>query len=63
MTMPVLLWGPLETIEKLMWEMVEHANHSPDLMTSDFHLFEQLKDATGWRKFQCDDDVKNMIHQ
>jgi hypothetical protein len=53
----------LETLRKLKWEVKEHAAHSPDLVPSDFHLFGLLKEALGWRRFGCDKDVKNAVHQ
>jgi hypothetical protein len=28
-----------------------------------FHLFGPLKEALGGRRFQCDEDVKNAVHQ
>jgi hypothetical protein len=38
---------------------MEHPDHSP----SDFHLFGSLKEALGGRRFQCDEDIKNTVHQ
>jgi histone-lysine N-methyltransferase SETMAR len=52
----------LETSRKLKWEVMEHSAHSPDLAPSDFHLFGLLKEALGGR-LQCDEDVKNVVHQ
>jgi histone-lysine N-methyltransferase SETMAR len=42
---------------------MEHPAHSPDLAPSDFHLFGLLKEALGGRRFRCDEDVKNVVHQ
>jgi hypothetical protein len=53
----------LETLRKLKWEVMEHPAHSSDLVLSDFYLFGPLKEALGDRKFRCDDDVKNAVHQ
>jgi histone-lysine N-methyltransferase SETMAR len=52
----------LETLRKLKWELMEHPAHSPDLASSDFHLFGQLQEALGGR-FRCDEGVKNAVHQ
>jgi histone-lysine N-methyltransferase SETMAR len=51
-----------ETLRKLKWEVTEHPGHSPDLAPSDFHLFGQLKEALGGRRFRCD-NMKNSAHQ
>jgi histone-lysine N-methyltransferase SETMAR len=53
----------LETLSKLKWEVMEHPAHSPDLAPSDFHLFGPLKEALEGRRFRCDEDVKNAVHQ
>jgi histone-lysine N-methyltransferase SETMAR len=53
----------LEILRKLKWKVMEHPAHSPDLAPSDFHLFGPFKEALGWRRFQCDKDVKNAVHQ
>jgi hypothetical protein len=53
----------LETLRKLMREIMEHPAHSLGLAPSDFHLFGLLKEALGARRFQCDEDVKNTVHQ
>jgi histone-lysine N-methyltransferase SETMAR len=53
----------LEAFRQLKWEVMEHPAHSPDLAPSDFHLFGPLKEALGGRIFQCDKDVKSMVHQ
>jgi hypothetical protein len=42
---------------------MKHPAHSPDLALSDFHLHGLLKEALGGRRFQCDEDVKNAVHQ
>jgi hypothetical protein len=42
---------------------MEHPTHSPDLVPSDFHLFGPFKEAVGGRRFRCDEDIKNPVHQ
>jgi hypothetical protein len=53
----------LETLRKLKWRAMQHPAHSPDFAPSDFRLFGLLKQASGERRFQCDKDVKNSVHQ
>jgi histone-lysine N-methyltransferase SETMAR len=48
---------------KLKREVMEHPAHSPDLAPSDSHLFGPFKEALGGRRFRCDEDVKNSVHQ
>ena len=35
----------LETLKQLKWEAMEHPPYSPDLATSDFHLFGPLEEG------------------
>jgi histone-lysine N-methyltransferase SETMAR len=53
----------LETLRKLKWEIMEYPAHIPDLAPSDFHLSGPLTEALGGRRFQCDEDIKNAVHQ
>jgi hypothetical protein len=53
----------LETFKKLKWEVVEYPAHSPDFAASDFHLFRHLVEALRGRRFRCDKEVKNAVHQ
>jgi hypothetical protein len=48
----------LETLRKLKWGVMAHPAHSPDLVPS-----EPLKEALEGKRFQCDEDVKNEVHQ
>ena len=52
----------LETLKQLKWEAMEHPAYSPDLVSSDFHLFGLLKNALPGRRFSCN-DVKAVVHQ
>ena len=52
----------LETLKQLKWEAMEYP-YSPDLASSDFHLFALLKNALRGRRFSCVDDVKAAVHQ
>jgi hypothetical protein len=40
------------------WETTNQPPYSPDLTTSDFHLFGPLKLYPGGQKFQSDDELK-----
>ncbi|KAG5333961.1 SETMR methyltransferase, partial [Acromyrmex charruanus] len=37
------------------WDVLNHPSHSPDLASSDYHLFTKLKEHLGGKHF-CDDD-------
>ncbi|GFG28321.1 hypothetical protein Cfor_01703 [Coptotermes formosanus] len=43
------------------WEDFEHPTYSPDLASSDFHLFPALKECLGGRRFKNDEDVKDAV--
>jgi hypothetical protein len=53
----------LETLRKLKWEVMEHPAHRPDVLPSDFNFFGPHKEVLGGRRFPCDEDVKNVVHQ
>jgi hypothetical protein len=41
----------LETLRKLKWEVMEHPAHSPNLVSSNFHISGLLKKDLGERRF------------
>jgi histone-lysine N-methyltransferase SETMAR len=45
------------------WEVFEHTAYSPDLASSDFHLFPKLKEFLGGRRFKSDEEVKYTIKE
>ena len=49
-------------IRQLNWEVLEHPAYSPDLAPSDFNLFGPLKNALRGRRFETDDEVKEVVH-
>jgi len=51
------------TLEEMHWEVLPHPAHSPDLASSDLHLFSPLKDAPGGKRFRADDEVKLFVQQ
>jgi hypothetical protein len=60
---PHTLTHTLRTLRKFKWEIMEHPAHSSNLMASDFQLLGLLKEALGRRRFQCDEGIKNAVHQ
>ncbi|KAG5316924.1 SETMR methyltransferase, partial [Acromyrmex heyeri] len=40
------------------WDVLNHPSHSPDLASSDYHLFSKLKEYLGGKHFCDDDEVK-----
>jgi len=51
------------TIQDLAFECVPHPLYSPDLATSDFHVFGPLKEAMGGKSFRSDEEVKQAVHK
>jgi histone-lysine N-methyltransferase SETMAR len=50
-----------ETIQRLGWEFLPDPADSRDLATSDYHLFGSLKSALRGRKFDDNDDRKEVV--
>ena len=50
-------------LRKFHWEFLEHPPYSPDLASSDFHLFSPLKKFLAGRRFTCNDEVKAAVRQ
>jgi histone-lysine N-methyltransferase SETMAR len=44
-------------------ELLEHPSYSPDLAPSDFHLFGQLKNHLGGRRFADDEEVETEVRK
>ena len=51
-----------ETLQKLKFEVMAHPPYSPDLASSDYHLFGPRKEALRDRWFALDQEVKEMVH-
>jgi histone-lysine N-methyltransferase SETMAR len=51
------------TIQDLSFEYLSHPPYSPDLASSDFHVFEPLKEAMGGKSFRSDDEVQRAVHE
>jgi histone-lysine N-methyltransferase SETMAR len=50
-----------ELLRRYNWEVLEHPPYSPDLATSDFHLFGPLKKHLGGRRFATDSKVQQAV--
>jgi histone-lysine N-methyltransferase SETMAR len=50
-------------LQEFGWEVFEHPAYSPDLATSDFHLFPKLKEFLGGRRFKSDEEVKDAVKE
>ncbi|GBM64499.1 hypothetical protein AVEN_123694-1 [Araneus ventricosus] len=48
-------------LEQLKWDVSDHPEYSPDLATSDFHLFPELKKWLGSQRFQRKEEIQNKI--
>jgi histone-lysine N-methyltransferase SETMAR len=44
------------------WEQFDHAPYSPDLASSDLHVFLHLKTFLGGRPFHDDSEVKEAVN-
>jgi histone-lysine N-methyltransferase SETMAR len=53
----------VETISRLVFEALEHAAYSPDLVPSDYHLFVPLKVTLRARRPPSDEEVLRMVHK
>lgn len=51
----------IEKIQRLKFELINHAPYSPDLAPSDFHLFPKMKEDLRGVRFASDEDVKNAV--
>ena len=51
-----------ESLRKLKFEVMPHPPYSPDLATSDYHLFGPLKEALRSHRFTLDQEVKEAVH-
>jgi len=47
----------LDTAQKLKWNVLPHTPYSPDLASSDYHLFGPLKGHLGRKRFRNNEEV------
>ena len=52
----------VETLRKLNFEVLAHPPYSPDIATSDCHLFGPLKEALRGCRFTSDQELKEAVH-
>jgi len=48
---------------RLSFECLPHPLYSPDLNTSDFHVFGPLKEAMGCKSSRSDEEVQQAVHK
>ncbi|GBM10033.1 Histone-lysine N-methyltransferase SETMAR [Araneus ventricosus] len=50
-----------EVLRKFKWDVFQHPPYSPELATSDFHLFTAMKKWLGGQHFADDEKLKNAV--
>ncbi|GBM67740.1 hypothetical protein AVEN_29671-1 [Araneus ventricosus] len=48
-------------LQQLKWDASDHPEYSPDLATSDFHLFPELKNKLGGQNFQKNEEIQSNV--
>jgi histone-lysine N-methyltransferase SETMAR len=51
------------TIRDLSFKCLPHPPYSPDLATSDFHVFGPLKEAMGSKSFRSNEELQLAVHE
>lgn len=64
MEFPQVSWSALYeyTIVSFGWDVLDHPPYSPDLASSDFHLFHNLIEHLGGKRFGSDEEVKTVVN-
>ena len=57
------LLAPMDTIQKLKWNVLPHPPYNPDLAPSDYHLFGPLKEHLGGKGFRNNDEVVQDVQE
>ena len=52
-----------DLITSFTWQQMDHPPFTPDLAPSDFHLFLHLKKFLGSKRFDDDDDLKDVVQK
>ncbi|GBM11167.1 hypothetical protein AVEN_133904-1 [Araneus ventricosus] len=50
-----------QLLEQSKWDVSEHPAYSPDLATSDFHFFPELKNCLGRQSFQKNEEIQSNV--
>jgi hypothetical protein len=50
-----------ELLQTFKWDVLGHPSHSPDLAPGDYHLFGKLKEHIAGKKFDDDDEAKDVV--
>ncbi|GBM68052.1 hypothetical protein AVEN_222852-1, partial [Araneus ventricosus] len=50
-----------QLLEQFKWNVSDHLANSPDLVTSDFHLFPELKNLVVGQCFQKNEKIQNNV--
>lgn len=58
-----ILYPRFATILKLTFQCVTNELYTPDHVSSEFYVFEQLKEAFLGKHFQSDKEVKTAVHE
>jgi len=53
----------MDTIQKLKWNVLLHPPYSPDLASSDYHLFGPLKEHLGGKRFRNYEEVIQAVQE
>jgi len=50
-----------EKLETFGWNIIPHPPYSPDIASTDFHLFRSLRHFLNGKEFENDEEVKSAI--
>ncbi|GBO31891.1 hypothetical protein AVEN_8729-1 [Araneus ventricosus] len=50
-----------QLLEQFKWNVSDHTAYSPDLATSDFHLYPELKNWLGDQSFQKNEEIQSNV--
>ncbi|GBM80403.1 Histone-lysine N-methyltransferase SETMAR [Araneus ventricosus] len=50
-----------QLLEQIKWDVSRHSTYSPDLATSDFHIFPELKNWLGGQSFQKNEEIQSKV--
>ncbi|GBL93381.1 hypothetical protein AVEN_219498-1 [Araneus ventricosus] len=50
-----------QLLEQFIWDMSDYPKYRPDIATSDFHLFPELKNWLGGQSFQKKEEIQSNV--